>query len=329
MKYLRHFFAILAIHALTCFPVAQAVTCTDATIPPSNPDSIYTDHGNGTVTDTRTGLMWKKCAEGQTWNGSTCTGSATVINWINALTLAKNSNFAGQTDWRLPNLKELRSLVEECRIGPTINDTIFPNTPTSEPYGGFLSSSPDVLDSNNAWYVYFNYGYASAVIRNDSRYSVRLVRDGQTSSAATTFNAAADFSPTSNLNGTWSYGWSASLGQPFQLFNAHVAGYPVGVDGWSMSNQRPSVQHNGTASELIFNGEILAPGALDLHPGPSGEVAIVRWTAPASGTYAVSVRFGGAEAGVANVLVLRNGVVLFQDIKNTSDPNGTYFSFFG
>ena len=54
---------------------AQAVTCLNG-IPASNPDNIYTVHGDGTVTDTRTGLMWKQCLEGQTWSGSACAGGA-------------------------------------------------------------------------------------------------------------------------------------------------------------------------------------------------------------------------------------------------------------
>jgi hypothetical protein len=100
---------------------------------PSNPDASYTDNGDGTVTHTPTGLTWKRCVEGQTWSDGTCTGTATTATWQQALKLAAASSFAGHTDWRLPNIKELRSLVEECRSYPAINEAIFPNTQAKNP----------------------------------------------------------------------------------------------------------------------------------------------------------------------------------------------------
>ena len=104
---------------------AQAVTCAP-NMTASNPDADYTDHADGTVTHVPTGLMWKRCAEGQSWTGSTCTGTESYHTWAQALTQAGASSFAGHGDWRLPNYKELLSLVEECRNDPAINDTVFP-----------------------------------------------------------------------------------------------------------------------------------------------------------------------------------------------------------
>jgi len=154
---------------------ALAVTCTDATIPASNPDSIYTsDNTNGTVSDSRTGLMWKKCSEGQSWSGGTCSGSAAGYTWSDALKRTVTDRTANYNDWRLPNYKELRSLVEECRFNPAINDTLFPNTPSSS----FWSGSPNASFSSNAWSVSFDYGYANIYDRSYGYY-VRLVRAGQ------------------------------------------------------------------------------------------------------------------------------------------------------
>lgn len=152
---------------------ARAVTCQN-NIPPSNPDSIYTDHGNGTVTDSRTGLMWKQCVEGLT--GADCsTGSATSFTWADALTHAESHSFAGHTDWRLPNIKELRSLVEECRSVPAINHALFPvNGASSYVWSG----SPSADYSDLAWYVHFNFGFANYGVRGDGHH-VRLVRGGQ------------------------------------------------------------------------------------------------------------------------------------------------------
>lgn len=158
------------------FGNAQAVPCQN-NLPASNPDSVYIDHGNGTVTDTRTGLMWKQCAEGL--SGATCqTGSAQTFTWANALIHAETSAFANYTDWRLPNVKELSSLVEDCRSYPAINTNHFPNTPSD----WFWSGSPNVYGSNVAWVVYFQYGLAydgSYWGESENGRRVRLVRGGQ------------------------------------------------------------------------------------------------------------------------------------------------------
>ena len=69
----------------------------------------YIDHGNGTVTDTNTGLMWKKCSEGQT--GNQCSGKAKTYNWYQAMKKFKQVSFAGKNDWRMPTIEELRTLV--------------------------------------------------------------------------------------------------------------------------------------------------------------------------------------------------------------------------
>ncbi len=152
---------------------AQAVTC-QGSIPASNPDTIYTVHADGTVTDTRTGLMWKQCLEGYGAANCTADGGTTSFTWADALTHAENHTFASHSDWRLPNMNELRSLVEDCRVGPTINDAVFPNTSSS----GVWSGSPDAYSSSFAWGVDFGYGYAYGGNRDDG-YHVRLVRAGQ------------------------------------------------------------------------------------------------------------------------------------------------------
>ncbi len=142
-------------------------------LPPTNPDQVYVRHGNGTVTDTSTGLMWKACAEGQA--GSACSGEANTFTWAEALSWAEATVFGGHDDWRLPNVKELSGLVEECRFTPAININFFPNTPNAE----FWSSSPQVQESfytPGAWWVDFYIGYTSHDPRELTAH-VRLVRD--------------------------------------------------------------------------------------------------------------------------------------------------------
>jgi hypothetical protein len=153
--------------------ISQAVQCQN-NIPPSNPNAVYQNHGNGTVADTRTGLMWKQCSEGQSWSPGTCSGTPSRFTWSQALAQAEAATFAGYADWRVPNIKELSSLVEDCRVLPAINDVLFPNTPG----WAFWSVSPSAQYWDDAWYVSFSYGQDYVNPRSND-FHVRLVRAGQ------------------------------------------------------------------------------------------------------------------------------------------------------
>lgn len=149
----------------------------------------YHDNGDGTVTDVTTGLQWKRCAEGQTWTGATCSGDASRHDWETASRLS--SHFAGHSDWRLPTIDELKTLVYcssgqpkiwndsgelECEgtyNSPTIQTEAFPNTP-GLPFG---SSSLDVYGSYLG-NVNFDYGKVGYDYRNRTK-PVRLVRCGE------------------------------------------------------------------------------------------------------------------------------------------------------
>lgn len=149
--------------------------CND-NITPSTPAGRFTLNDNGTVTDNQTGLMWMRCSLGQTWDGTTCTESASTYTWVQALASANESNYANFSDWYLPNMKEYASIVETACYNPAINQTVFPNTPSS----GYWSSSPYAYRDNVVWSVgfskgedYLNYKYKFRNIH------VRLVRAGQ------------------------------------------------------------------------------------------------------------------------------------------------------
>ena len=165
-------FALLLILA-GCAQNAVQTCRTETAMPSTTPADRFLMHGNGTVTDTATGLMWAQCAEGL--SGSACTvGMATTLTWEAALIRARDSGLAGYTDWRLPNIKELSSIVEERCSNPHINLAVFPNTPASF----FWSASPEANSSYEAWSVRFYNGYASNGYRY-AGYHVRLVRSGQ------------------------------------------------------------------------------------------------------------------------------------------------------
>jgi hypothetical protein len=166
---------VLALALAGAALTAQAQTC-DPHIRPSAPDSRFVvNAAKGTVLDTRTGLTWKRCLEGQ--SGATCgLGSALYLNWGAALRRAEASAFAGYKDWRVPNGKELESLVEVQCYGPAINLSVFPNDPST----WMWASSPSAYGAYVAWYVYFGNGVSSDEYRNYNVGSaVRLVRGGQ------------------------------------------------------------------------------------------------------------------------------------------------------
>ena len=125
----------------------------------------YSNNGSE-VTDSATGLIWKRCAEGMTWSGVSCTGPATKYKHKAALQLRING-------WRMPNIKELASIVDRSKSNPAITDpSAFPNTPYDT---FFWSSSPYVGYSEYAWYVDFNDGEVANNYRDNDFY-VRLVR---------------------------------------------------------------------------------------------------------------------------------------------------------
>lgn len=156
--------------------LSYAQTC-DNQVPHTAPDSRYQVLGNGSeVLDKQTNLIWQRCSIGQTWNSTTCEGSSTTHTWANALKLIhdKVANKELGTGYRLPNIKELQSLVEEACYSPSINSTFFPNTPNDN----FWSSSPHAYYDYYAWYVNFHNGYSSNYYKY-SNYYVRVVRSSQ------------------------------------------------------------------------------------------------------------------------------------------------------
>ena len=145
--------------------------CNDA-IPFSTPNARFTVDGDE-VTDHVSGLIWRRCTLG--WAGADCgTGSDVAFTWQEALDAASEERVATGQAWRLPNVKELESLVEERCHSPSANVAIFPNTQSA----GYWSASPHATAADAAWGADFEYGRSFAYLK-DVGYRVRLVRDDQ------------------------------------------------------------------------------------------------------------------------------------------------------
>ncbi len=112
------------------------------------------------VEDSVTGLMWQK-------NGNAA-GSKT---WNNAKNYCANLSLWWYSDWKLPNVKELESIVDFSKKNPSIETSKFTNTVSRY----YWSSTTYSNGTGYAWGVYFYYGYSSYYSKTNYKY-VRCVR---------------------------------------------------------------------------------------------------------------------------------------------------------
>lgn len=161
--------------------------------------STYQTNTNGTVTDTVTGLIWDRCSLGL--SGANCdVGSAQRFSWSNALaevSVRNSANHLGFSDWRLPNAKELHSLLR-VNTTPMIDTNTFPNTPLGTTQVGSViefnhhwSATSANANPAHAWLTNLGDGFNSAFLPKANPYYVRLVRGGVASSAFDRFPSLA------------------------------------------------------------------------------------------------------------------------------------------
>jgi hypothetical protein len=146
--------------------------------------------------------------------------------------------------------------------------------------------------------------------------TVALLLSAPGIASAQLYDAAADFSLSSNPNGAWRYGFSETLGSAFLLDTANKSD-PAGiVDAWlgnRWQDGNPVVSHNRTNTTVALSTVVWQPYQLIQHPGPSGEISVLRWTAPTSGQYRIDAGFIGQDVvgTTTDVHVLLNDVSLF------------------
>jgi hypothetical protein len=163
---------------VACLFGAQACagqTCrTDIAV--STPTGSFEFHENGTLTHKDTGLMWMRCALGQTWNGRGCQGEYQLFTWEEAGKAVERLNregYAGYRDWRYPVMPELASIVERRCFFPRVNEAVFPDTPSAL----FWSSMEKRGIPSDAYALDFGKGAGKAYPKSTAG-AVRLVRGG-------------------------------------------------------------------------------------------------------------------------------------------------------
>ncbi len=135
------------------------------------PAPRFTDNVDGTVTDNLTGLIWLQDAN----RGGAMTWTAAVA-YCNGLADdgAALTDGSAAGDWRLPNIKELLSLVDFSMASPPL--------PAGHPFTNvqtlaYWSSTTNASFSDNAWFLYVDSGYTSFTVKTNTNY-VWPVRGG-------------------------------------------------------------------------------------------------------------------------------------------------------
>lgn len=122
-------------------------------------NGLLKNNGNGTVTDMATGLTWQREDDNE------------ERNWDNATSYCQGLPLAGGS-WRLPTVKELRSIVDNQVYGPAIDGNTFPGTDLPHYWSATLYA--DNVNSY-AWGIYFYGGNVNNNSKSNTYY-VRCVR---------------------------------------------------------------------------------------------------------------------------------------------------------
>jgi hypothetical protein len=167
---------------LLAFSVGSAVgdqRCDVSQFPLSAPTDRFQDNGDGTVTDTASGLMWMRCSVGQTWQHGDCVGDLTSVDWRSAQAVAETINGDGSfffSDWRIPKLPDLATIIERQCQDPRINLTVFPETPAA----AFWTSTGRPGDESEDSVYALSFGPEGVQrMQKDQLNYVRLVRTAQ------------------------------------------------------------------------------------------------------------------------------------------------------
>jgi hypothetical protein len=134
--------------------------------------------GEPVLIDTWGERIWQGCSAGQSGDG--CDGEATMMDWKSSLSYCQDLEWGGSEGWRLPDVKELMSIVDFRVQQPAIDGDLFPNTPhygmdfTNDDAGRYWSSTSR-NDNDFALYVDFSFGSTHFYLQSIPRH-VRCMR---------------------------------------------------------------------------------------------------------------------------------------------------------
>ena len=298
----------------------------------NTPDSRFTASepvsGEPVVSDSATGLTWKKCTQGL--SGSGCAnGSALAMSWSDAISAANSETFAGFSDWRLPSVQELNSIVETaCR--PFLNNTFFPDTSTIAGAIHYWTGTTFSLNPTGAYRIDFSAGYLGWDLKTELHY-VRLLRGGL---AGSQFDAGKDYTPDSFSfaaqtpvplsSGRLSA--SASLSGLSTVTGIRVGGaagseYSINggtftsAPGWVSNGDQIVLRHTSAATRGATTTSTIFVGPL------SADFVSITEDVPGAPT-ALAASAGNASATVAFTAPSSNGGYPISSYTATSSPGG-------
>ncbi len=203
----------------------------------------FTDHNNGTVTDELTQLTWQKVP------------NATAMTWEQALDYAEQLTLAGNTQWRLPNIKELQSLHDPTLSNPAVS-SIF----NSIGVRNYWSSTSLFNQNLKAWYWNTQFGITTYDLKTNSNYVLCVSGEPSLSNYSVNHSSfqiypipadaflVIDFEKTSEQS---SFSLYNALGQKVSDFASNICDtstlpngiYFLTVHGGKFGTQKVVVQH--------------------------------------------------------------------------------------
>jgi len=153
--------------------------CDATQFPLSAPTERFDDNGDGTVTDSMSGLMWMRCGVGQEWKNGDCVGDLKALDWRAAQSEADRVNGEGSfffSDWRVPSLRDLAMIIERQCQDPRTNLTVFPGTPPQSFWTVTVRPGDEATDT--AYALSFGPEGVERMSKDELNF-VRLVRTAQ------------------------------------------------------------------------------------------------------------------------------------------------------
>lgn len=251
--------------------------------------NLLLDHfiinGDSTVTDSSTGLMWQQ----DVWESDT---------WKLGLSHCEGMMFAGYNDWRMPNVKEILSIVDYSFENPAINTEYFPNTVLAT----YWSSSSSANSPINASGIDFGSGVNVTNRKSYSSIYVRAVRGGQNRSSS----HLVILTPTQGAK--WFYGESKTIKWETQGIagNVRISMSRQGGKSGTFENIAESTENDGVLNWIVtppasFNCVLKIEPLNDISKGTSQGLLAIYDNSP-------RVLTGNATSVTSNSTVL-NGII--------------------